>query len=174
MSETLYRFFDSENNLLYVGISHNWQQRLKQHYKHSDFHEEAAFMTLDHFNTRAEVEEAEFVAIQTELPKYNKAFNPNYEKPTEHVMKIKAWVYKKAEPDNTHKALVLELQNRFLSDPLWERKTTGPMVYHLLENLPYWDKKHNINCEVCVSVYHSQQVDTWATDFRRAVKNANN
>ena len=58
MDEVLYRFFDSEGKLLYVGISSNWQQRLKQHYKDSQFHYETTTITLERFNTRAEVETA--------------------------------------------------------------------------------------------------------------------
>jgi Nuclease subunit of the excinuclease complex len=173
MSETLYRFYDSDHKLLYVGISCNWQQRLKQHYKDSDFHDEAHYITLEHYNTRLEVEDAEFVAIQTEKPKYNKSYNPDYEKPTDHAMKIKAWVYKKSEPDPKHEALVKELQELFLQDPLWQRKSTGPVVHHLLINLPFWATKHNLDCDECIKVYHSRQVASWAAEFRRVIRNAN-
>jgi predicted GIY-YIG superfamily endonuclease len=167
MDECLYRFFDKNDNLLYVGISSNWKQRLSQHYKESDFHYEATKITLEHFNTREEVEEAEKLAILVEKPKYNKAHNPNYESPTNHIQKIRYWVYSNLESDSKHKALVEELRRLFIADPLWTSKSTGPIAYYLLEYLPEWDKSLDMDCDVCVSIYHSEQIAGWAEPMRK-------
>lgn len=173
MSETLYRFFDQQGNLLYVGISNNWQDRLKQHYKDSAFHDESATITLEHFETRAEVEEAEKQAILTEGPKYNKAFNPNWENPQQHLIKIKFWVYSNIVPDEEHAGIVSELKALFFEDELWVRKSMGPIAYYMQDLLPDWARKYNMDCSMCVDVYHSRQIESWAENARRS-RNATN
>lgn len=167
MSETLYRFFDKDNNLLYVGISNNWQQRLRQHYKESEFHNEAVVMTMQHFEERGQVEEAEKLAIQTENPKYNKALNPNWETAPLHINKIKFWVYSNLEPDAEHKELVKELRRLFIEDPLWQRKSAGPIAYYLQEFLPEWSREFGMDCQMCINAWHSRQIEAWAEETRR-------
>ena len=166
MDEVLYRFFDSEGNLLYVGISNNWQQRLRQHYKDSSFHYEATCITLERFNTREQVEAAEKKAIISENPKYNKAYNPNFEDPTQHLTKIKFWVYSNLVPDQAHKGIVEELRDLFILDSDWERKTAGPIAYYLLQMLPMWSQRYDVRCDECIHAYSSAQIDAWAKTFR--------
>jgi excinuclease UvrABC nuclease subunit len=69
--QTLYRFYDAENSLLYVGITKFFEPRLKQHYKNAEWFFETAYVRLEHYQTRQEVELAETRAIKTERPKYN-------------------------------------------------------------------------------------------------------
>jgi predicted GIY-YIG superfamily endonuclease len=76
MKQTLYRFYDQDDNLLYVGITKFFEPRLKQHYKNAGWFFDTAFVRLEHFATRREVELAESFAIQTEKPLYNIAKNP--------------------------------------------------------------------------------------------------
>jgi len=173
MDEVLYRFFDSQGNLLYVGISNNWQARLKQHYKNSAFHDETALITFDRFSTRSQVEEAERLAIETEHPKYNKALNPNWENPQQHMIKIKNWVYSNAVITDEHAGIVAELRSIFLEDPLWTRKSTGPVAMYLQEYLPEWAGDYSLNCAMCVDIYHSKQIESWADQAREA-RNASN
>lgn len=70
---TLYRLFDAEGKLLYVGASVNAPGRLETHRRDKSWWPEVARATFEHFETRhlAIVEEAR--AIDTEEPKYNKA-----------------------------------------------------------------------------------------------------
>jgi excinuclease UvrABC nuclease subunit len=75
--QTLYRFYDQNDNLLYVGITKFFEPRLKQHYKNAEWFFETAFVRLEHFATRQEVELAESFAIKTEKPRYNIAKNPD-------------------------------------------------------------------------------------------------
>ena len=166
MRQTLYRFFDIQNNLLYVGISSNWQSRLKQHYKHSQFHEIAANITLVHYDTRAEVEAAELVAIRTENPLYNKAFNSNWETPPMHVMKIRDWVYGKSSSDEEHAYLVAELVDIYTQDNLWLKKTAGPIAYYLLEILPDRMMRYSMTCAYCIDAYNSKQIMSWAFEVK--------
>lgn len=168
MDETLYRFYDEGDQLLYVGISNNWQQRLKQHYKASPFHQETAKITLTHYETRAEVENAEKQAILQENPKYNKALNPNWENPAEHIQKIKFWVYSNIAPDDEHSLIVQELKTLFFEEERWTRKNTGPIAYFLLMYLPDWAARSGYDCQMCVDAYHSKQIESWAEQWKGA------
>lgn len=67
----LYRMFDSNGDLLYVGISCNPPVRIKQHSRDKDWFPEVRTITLESFHTRDELEQAEKRSIQTEHPKYN-------------------------------------------------------------------------------------------------------
>ena len=68
---TLYRFFDIHGNLLYVGISAKFGNRLAAHAREKLWFSFATTVTLEHFATREEAEGAEAVAIQTEHPSQN-------------------------------------------------------------------------------------------------------
>ena len=166
MDEVLYRFFDNQERLLYVGISSNWQQRLKQHYKDSEFHYEASKITLERYQTRQEVEAAEIRAIETENPIYNKAYNPNFEDATKHLTRIKNWVYSNIEPDDQHNGMVKELRKLFLNDDLWERKTASFICLYFLELLPAWAYDYGTDCQQCLNAWHSKQAQVWATPAR--------
>lgn len=70
MTQILYRFFNGDT-LLYVGISINAYARASQHKNKSTWWEEATHVTFEKFDTRAEVDTAETLAIRAERPKYN-------------------------------------------------------------------------------------------------------
>lgn len=67
----MYRHYDSEDNLLYIGISINAVNRLNQHQKHSNWYKLIAKMTIENYASREELEKAEVVAIQEENPAHN-------------------------------------------------------------------------------------------------------
>lgn len=69
--QTLYRFYDTEGVLLYVGITKFFEPRLKQHYKNAEWFFDTASVKLEHYQTRQEVERAETEAIEQECPRYN-------------------------------------------------------------------------------------------------------
>ncbi|OMI34420.1 GntR family transcriptional regulator [Streptomyces sparsogenes] len=72
----LYRYFDTDGGLLYIGISRDPDGRLKAH---RDTHQKWVPMvksrTLEWFDSRPEAAEAEKQAIQVERPRFNKAHN---------------------------------------------------------------------------------------------------
>jgi predicted GIY-YIG superfamily endonuclease len=74
MNQALYRWFDSEGTLLYVGVSGSIHKRVKQHEKTAEWINQAAFMTVQWFATRNDVESAERYAIENEGPLHNKTF----------------------------------------------------------------------------------------------------
>jgi predicted GIY-YIG superfamily endonuclease len=68
----LYRLYDSDDNLLYVGISKSAMNRIGQHLSTQPWAANINRMTIEHFTDRAAVQKAERLAIATENPIYNK------------------------------------------------------------------------------------------------------
>ena len=78
MGTTLYRFFDAQDRLLYVGIAGRPAGRAHQHSKKKEWWTEVTHSTYEHFTTREAAAAAEVAAIVTEQPVYNVVHNgPN-------------------------------------------------------------------------------------------------
>jgi hypothetical protein len=67
----LYRHFDKDGNLLYVGISLSAMGRLVSHKREANWFDDIASVTIEKFKTRSAAEKAERKAIQNENPKHN-------------------------------------------------------------------------------------------------------
>jgi len=67
----LYRHFNDQKQLLYVGVSLSAITRLSQHKTHSGWFNDIASITIENFETREDVLIAETTAIQTEQPLHN-------------------------------------------------------------------------------------------------------
>lgn len=67
----LYRHFDADGTLLYVGISLGVMHRLAQHMSGSPWTAEIARVEVMRFETRAEALRVEREAIQIEKPRHN-------------------------------------------------------------------------------------------------------
>lgn len=76
---TLYRLFDDESRLLYVGISASrlGAKRFGQHSRSKDWWQEIAYARLEHFESRQIALRKEEEAIGTENPMHNIQSNPN-------------------------------------------------------------------------------------------------
>jgi len=72
----LYRYFDKDNNLLYVGISFSAAVRASEHRRTSAWYSSAVKMTMENFDTRKECELAEQNAIRKEKPLHNITCTP--------------------------------------------------------------------------------------------------
>lgn len=72
----LYRHFDADGKLLYVGISLNAVARLSQHKLHADWFDQIANVTVEWLESRVAALDAEIRAIRTESPAWNKAGRP--------------------------------------------------------------------------------------------------
>lgn len=72
---TLYRYFDCDGQLLYVGITGNNLKRQSQHRRSAEWLDLAATATFQHYDDRASAEEAEKSAIRLECPVYNIQYN---------------------------------------------------------------------------------------------------
>src|SRR5690606_6831850 len=71
METALYRHFDAEGRLLYVGISLNAFSRLMQHRRDSVWFRQIASVTIEWFPTRGKAVDAEVQAIRNERPLHN-------------------------------------------------------------------------------------------------------
>lgn len=71
----VYRYFDADDVLLYIGITDNLENRLDDHARSSSWMDFAVRSTLDRHERRAEAEEAEIAAIRAERPLFNLAHN---------------------------------------------------------------------------------------------------
>lgn len=67
----LYKHFDSDGNLLYVGISFSVAERISQHKKGSNWFADSGYVTILKFPSRSLAEQAERIAIRTENPLHN-------------------------------------------------------------------------------------------------------
>jgi hypothetical protein len=73
----LYRYYDSDGNLLYLGISLNAAKRASEHRKDKQWWNEVATIQIEHLPTgdRALVLEIEAELIKDEKPRYNVVHN---------------------------------------------------------------------------------------------------
>lgn len=71
----LYRWFNEEGQLLYVGISRQIGRRVKEHSKTAAWFTQAAYMTLEWATDQLELEAMEKKAIQQEGPLHNTTYN---------------------------------------------------------------------------------------------------
>lgn len=74
-STDLYRYFDSNGKLLYVGISVDSLERACQHQHSSEWFKLFTSMTRQTYPDRKSAKQAEIKAIQEEKPLYNKHHN---------------------------------------------------------------------------------------------------
>ncbi len=74
-SVSLYRHFDCEDRLLYVGISLSAIARLAQHRNSSGWFSKIAKVTIEKYPSREAAAGAEREAIRKEQPLFNRAHN---------------------------------------------------------------------------------------------------
>jgi predicted GIY-YIG superfamily endonuclease len=163
-TQTLYRFFDSEGRLLYVGISKFFEARMKQHYRNSSWFFDSVSVTLEHYQTREEVELAESIAIKTENPIHNKAGKPGYESPLDHFAKIKNWTYSNIEVDSQHNSLV-NLMKELLatSGADYKRQQSRWIALCFIEGYEILNDTEKSGCENCDLMHSSDSINDWST-----------
>lgn len=71
----LYRWYDAEGALLYIGITGHLPTRQAIHAKNSAWSEFAALSRVEHYADRATAEAAEVAAILAEMPIFNRQHN---------------------------------------------------------------------------------------------------
>lgn len=74
-STFLYRYFDEDDELLYIGITDNLADRTHEHAWSSSWMDFAVRSTIERYKTRKEAEELEVQAIRSERPLFNMAHN---------------------------------------------------------------------------------------------------
>ena len=84
----LYRHYNAEGKLLYVGISLNHLARLTQHRSSAHWYEDIVQVTIEWFATRDEAENAEQMAIIGENPLHNEK-RPDADKNAHFIQRLK-------------------------------------------------------------------------------------
>lgn len=67
----VYRFFDANDNLLYVGSTRHWATRLDTHRRSAEWYPEVARHEVTAYATMEEAREQERTLIATAAPWYN-------------------------------------------------------------------------------------------------------
>lgn len=159
MQEVLYRFFDSQGTLLYVGISGNWMARLNSHSKTADFYSAVAGMTIERFPDRESVVEAELRAIKSENPLFNRADNPNYRTWQTHFRELLDMARRKRKPDSQHAKLISKLLGG-----AGDAENFGTGKWLSIHFPPEWHElwaRENYDCELCAEVATHPTTHAW-------------
>ena len=166
MSTTLYRYFNSEGQLLYVGITKNQFQRQDQHAKTQDWWHEVASATFTHLQSRAEALHKETFAIANELPKYNKAGPTIKQELLQHLLDIAG----QKLTDNWHTNLSLEISEHMADINEFSQQSEAYKLAWSLDTSIEWDErgeKRETDCLDCDKLLLS----SW---FKFASDEANN
>jgi|GEM_PF-5834944 len=115
----LYRHFDSEGTLLYVGVSLSVLTRLVQHKSSSSWYASVTQITIENYESREDAELAEKHAIESERPIWNVVYNG---KPRKKILdrlgrKLNKPLKRKADEEKERKARVSKskaLQRRII------------------------------------------------------------
>lgn len=71
MTTVVYRMYDADDHLLYVGCSSQWGTRLTQHSQDKPWHDQVVRVTLEHFDDWREALRVEGLAQERENPVHN-------------------------------------------------------------------------------------------------------
>ena len=164
MKQTLYRFFDKDSNLLYVGITNTWHQRFHQHERTAGWFSRVAHATFEPYESREAVEAAELVAIKTENPQFNKASNPAYETPTDHFQKIKLWAQSNLEPDTLHSSLIEYMKEYRELRPQIKGKQSKWVAMAFLDTYYEIGPQGLVECRNCDAMANSENINRWSND----------
>jgi excinuclease UvrABC nuclease subunit len=75
VSNVVYRLYDQNGDLLYVGKSNGFLRRQLHHEKHKEWWGEVTDISLNLYPCRCASEDAERAAIRAEKPRYNNQHN---------------------------------------------------------------------------------------------------
>lgn len=78
----LYRLYDEAGTLLYIGISHQPEERFEQHSKSKEWWPRVAQREVEWFDDRPTAAKAEEAAIRSEDPEFNGTYSPRVDRRT--------------------------------------------------------------------------------------------
>ena len=115
----LYRHFDKDGRLLYVGISLNSVSRLSQHKNVSRWYDQIVRIEIERFPSRKEALEAEAKAINEENPVHNTAidgrvcWDDEYEAQRQKLVRMAEGLGMRTHPRWSIDSLRHNISNRF-------------------------------------------------------------
>lgn len=160
----LYRAYGPQKQLLYVGISGNWSERLHAHEKTSEWMELADVVKLERYATREDVEKAERQAILMEAPIFNKMHNLSYESSKDHFQKLKFWTYRDVIVDEIHLVLIQHLRKTLPLLGIDYKSRPRSMYIALLFFMHYQKVKEldGLDCRNCEAIFEATHIQQWA------------
>ena len=158
----LYRAFSDEGDLLYVGISGKWSERLHQHERESEWMELTDYVRIERFPDRESVMHAERVAIEKEKPKYNKQYSLAYQTPQNHFQQLKLWV--KTEHEDKQHRLLLFIMRHYLFEPEMglKAKRSSDVAWSFFAAYPYLSSEQGFDCRNCKAIYMHKMFEKWS------------
>lgn len=129
----LYRHWNADGELLYVGISLSALGRLQQHNNASHWANQIARVTIETFDTRDEAAEAERLAIANENPKHNIVGAANDNRIVERVRRPKTEKKVKGKvfaPDQLIERLVLYAIEDEMAGPVTNGRSFDEILNH--------------------------------------------
>jgi predicted GIY-YIG superfamily endonuclease len=133
----LYRYFDCEDNLLYVGISLNAVNRLREHKHGKSWSLGVETITIERYKTRKKAIDAELWAIKKEKPKYNIVgrFNEIDEQREQQIEELVAFLKEGENPDAAIEVMISQITVIMEAADL-HHKTKQAMVVRFRDCLP--------------------------------------
>lgn len=152
---TLYRYFDSEGQLLYVGITQNQLGRFAAHSKTQPWFEQVAYGTFTHYETRSMALEEESFVIGSEFPKYNKAGPVLEESAKRHLSSLISSDYS----DDFHKQMSKDIADKMFQLNTFSKKPEAhKLLFAFCEAIP-WDEEGEetlVPCSSCQEILDSK------------------
>ena len=172
----LYRYFDADDQLLYIGITNNQARRFSQH-KDKDWFRYIHRATFEHFSNRKDAELAEMMAIKKELPLHNISHHPEKERTPD---KITIWFHTKLhlvqmlnEPDGghdeIHKDWAEEVKSWLEPHECWDLPWDAHLAHHLfayelgVQHQLIKPFKAHQECQQCSDIFVSDWYEEQAT-----------
>lgn len=177
--QTLYRLWDRHNQLLYVGISSKWYERLHAHEKNQPWWDEVVTVTLENFQTREAVIDAEKIAIKTERPLHNRQHSHTFEGYQEHFDKLKFYIHFDVPVDEQHKELIEFARDFYRSAEFYQLRGKKSVDIASILMSGFVDVPKSLECVNCQALNQWQTLRNWrdislkafiAWDYKREVE----
>jgi hypothetical protein len=168
MLQVLYRFYDPNDCLLYVGISNNWIQRLRSHEKNSPFFALATRVTIEHYEDRESVERAEIESIRNDKPVFNKMHQIDDGSWKSHLRLLLEMATGLIDPDARHR--------RMFESESWKRLEFEPLDF-ISEFRAAWHYSTHYTvyrprmiCQACDELANNEVVKSWQIQLASVLK----
>lgn len=159
----LYRAYGPHDQLLYVGISGNWSERLHSHERTSEWMELTEVVKIERYATREDVEKAERQAIIIEAPIFNKMHNLSFESAKDHFQKFKFWTYRNVIVDDVHLALIDKMRQTLpLLQVDYKRKQARYVALLFFIHYQKLKLAGDLDCRNCQAMFEHKQIQHWA------------
>jgi hypothetical protein len=152
---TLYRYFDCDNRLLYVGITKNQFERQGSHARTQSWWPEVSFAKFEHFENRDLALLYEFEAIGREFPKYNKAGPVLDEHSRSHLVGLISNEF----DDDWHTKIATSIQQTMMEvNEFSQKHEAHKLLFAFGEAIPWINDgmEQQVDCLNCQRVLDSQ------------------